>query len=294
MTLRHFEIYITVCRYLSMSRAADELNMSQPAVSKAIHELEAYYNTTLFDRMNRRIYLTEEGSTLLRYAETVLSQTEEAASVLRDGTAFQICRLSVNVTVAETILPELITAIHKENPGTDLRIRISNSARIEEMLRGNECDIAVIDHKDDDRFEAVPFCQETLGFYASDACISRPVQSAAELVSYRLLVREEGSGSRTCITPLLQRIGYPPERTWESTSDAALILLAEHGHGIAVLPDSCIDLKKTPSLHRIHVPDTELSRTFYLVRLRNKYLNRASISCLKILQEYGLRMTQNG
>ena len=82
MTLRHLEIFSAVCAQESFTRAAEQLNMAQPAVSLAIRELEVFYNVRLFERMNRRVYLTEAGRTLRQYADTVLSQFQESVEVL--------------------------------------------------------------------------------------------------------------------------------------------------------------------------------------------------------------------
>ena len=83
MTLRHLEIFSAVCAQESFTRAAEQLNMAQPAVSLAIRELEVFYNVRLFERMNRRVYLTEAGRTLRQYADTVLSQFQESVEILR-------------------------------------------------------------------------------------------------------------------------------------------------------------------------------------------------------------------
>lgn len=84
MTLRHFHIFSTVCKKESITKAAEELNMAQPAVSFAIRELESYYGTKLFERMNRRLYITDAGKQLLVYADSVLAQCNEAKDVLSD------------------------------------------------------------------------------------------------------------------------------------------------------------------------------------------------------------------
>ena len=77
MTLRHLHIFRTVCHTGSITEAAARINMTQPAVSLAIKELESFYQTRLFERRNRKIYLTDSGKTLLPYAETILHQFEE-------------------------------------------------------------------------------------------------------------------------------------------------------------------------------------------------------------------------
>ena len=85
MTLRHLEIFSAVCAQESFTRAAEQLNMAQPAVSLAIRELETFYAVRLFERMNRRVYLTEAGRTLRQYADTVLSQFQESVEILRES-----------------------------------------------------------------------------------------------------------------------------------------------------------------------------------------------------------------
>lgn len=77
MTLRHLTIFRAVCQTESITLAAEHLNMTQPAVSLAVRELEDFYGVQLFERMNRRIYITEAGRTLLQYADTILSQYAE-------------------------------------------------------------------------------------------------------------------------------------------------------------------------------------------------------------------------
>ena len=85
MTLRHLEIFRAVCARESITLAAEHLNMTQPAVSLAVKELEAFYGVQLLERMNRRIYITDAGRSLLQYADAVLSQFEESVRVLRDS-----------------------------------------------------------------------------------------------------------------------------------------------------------------------------------------------------------------
>ena len=78
MTLRHLMIFSTVCRLGSITQAAEELNMAQPSVSLAIRELESYYGIRLFERMHRRLYITEAGERLYGYANSILTQCKEA------------------------------------------------------------------------------------------------------------------------------------------------------------------------------------------------------------------------
>ena len=140
MTLRHLEIFCAVCAQGSFTRAAEKLNMAQPAVSLAIRELEVFYNVRLFERMNRRIYLTEAGRTLRQYADTVLSQMRESVEVLRESGARGTCAFGVHVTLGETRLAEILIHLAAELPEMEIRACVQNSRETERMILQNELD----------------------------------------------------------------------------------------------------------------------------------------------------------
>lgn len=284
MTLRHLEIFMCVCRHMSMTAAGEELNMSQPAVSKAIGELEAFYHTSLFDRLNRTIYLTDAGHALAEYASTILSQYEESISFLRDGSSFQDCRIAVNVTVGETILADLVRELQKKVPQANLKIGVYNSGAIEAMLKRNECDLAIMDETGDPSFDVIELYEEQLGFFASEKYCGEEKLSRTQLGEYRLLLREAGSGTRACADRYLKQIRYPGSSVWESTSDEALTALAEKGLGIAVLPVSCVSSRDR--IRRIEVEGADLRRKFWLTALHSRYLNSAVQTCARVIHEF--------
>ena len=146
MTLRHLEIFRAVCARESVTQAAEALNMTQPAVSIAVKELEAFYGVRLFERMNRRLYITEAGRSLLQYADTVLTQFQESVQVLRQGGVRGRCRFGMTVTIGETWLPAILTRLEGELPQLDAEAFIQNSRRTEEMVLQNEIDFALVDN----------------------------------------------------------------------------------------------------------------------------------------------------
>ena len=113
MTLRHLEIFRAVCARESITQAAEQLNMTQPAVSLAVKELEAFYGVQLLERMNRRIYITEAGRSLLQYADAVLNQFEESVRVLRDSGAHSHCSFGMTVTIGESRLPLILSRLSR-------------------------------------------------------------------------------------------------------------------------------------------------------------------------------------
>lgn len=108
MTLRHLMIFSTVCRLGSITQAAEELNMAQPSVSLAIRELESYYGIRLFERMHRRLYITEAGERLYGYANSILTQCKEAKEELRDMHGYMKLKIGINVSFGAGEMTDMI------------------------------------------------------------------------------------------------------------------------------------------------------------------------------------------
>ena len=114
MTLKHLRIFAEVCRMESITEAAKNLNMAQPAVSNAIRELEAFYQVKLFERMNRRLYITNAGEYLRGYADSILTQFEESRDILQDIAASTRIRIGSNVSFGANYLPKIISGEWKK------------------------------------------------------------------------------------------------------------------------------------------------------------------------------------
>ena len=269
MTLRHLEIFSAVCAQESFTRAAEQLNMAQPAVSLAIRELEVFYNVRLFERMNRRVYLTEAGRTLRQYADTVLSQFQESVEVLRESGAQGACRFGVHVTLGETRLAGILAHLAEALPEITVRASIHNSRETERMILQNELDFAVVDN-----------------VTVSPHYLVEPL-TLAELAEERLLLRERGSGTRNSVDAGLQGAGATAQPVVESVSTAALLACARAGLGITLLPRSLVvaDLERG-DLRELAVEDGGFHRSYFLVRHRSKYLTDGMKRVIRVLREH--------
>lgn len=287
MTIRHLQIFKTVCDCKSITSAAERLNITQPSVSIAVRELEAFYHTKLFDRINRKIYLTEEGNVLLQYTDTLLEQYDESISVLRNGAFFTKCRLGVNVSVAETFLSHIVAAINTEIPHITLKISIQNNEQIDRLLTDNQIDFAIYDKIADRETKiAIPLFQDNIVACCSAEQNHADCISLEQLSKMPLLLREKGSGMRNRIDSEFSRNGYPQNIVAESTSTLGLIELAEVGLGYALVPRSLA--KKLSSNYRIKmlsISDVFLQKSYHLTYNRNKFLNPALESVMKVLDK---------
>ncbi len=288
MTLRHLEIFSAVCAQGSFTKAAEKLNMAQPAVSLAIRELETFYAVRLFERMNRRVYLTEAGRTLRQYADTVLSQFRESVEVLRESGAGGFCSFGVHVTLGETRLAGILTRLAAELPEMQVRACVQNSRETERMILQNELDFAVVDNVTVSPHYLVESLREEAlaAVCAPEYLPGRDTLTLAELAEERLLLRERGSGTRNSVDGVFQAAGIPVRPVLESVSTAALLACARAGIGITLLPRSLVEADLAAGrLRELAVADGAFRRTYFLVRHRSKYLTGGMRQVLQVVRE---------
>ena len=286
MTLRHLEIFCQVCRKESITLAAEKLNMTQPAVSIAIGELESFYGVKLFERMNRRIYITEAGRVLLQYADTVLSQYEESIEVLRRQKTLDRCRISVNVTYAEANLTKKMKQLREKIPSLLWKLFVCNNEQIERKLRENEVDFAVVDKLPaGESWKVIPVQEEIMSVVCAPA-LPHGKMNWKDLAQKPLLLREWGSGSRKRVEDLFLEAGLQSVPMVESVSSLTLVELAQEGFGYTILPKNQIRQElEQGSLVEVPMEGGKLGRQFYIVYHKNKYCTEIMKKAMRIFAE---------
>lgn len=284
MTLRHLEIFAEVRRTGSITKAADSLNMAQPAVSRVIRELESYYGVRLFERMNRKLYITEAGEQLFSYADAIISQYYEARDVLQDRELTAKLRIGSNVSCAQKLIPELLEGFAKRYPEIPFSLKVANSREIENDLLLNERDFGFID---------VPFRPEVFFSHkiredamlivcAKDYPIGERV-AFEQFKSHPLLVREAGSGSRQILEQWFAMEGERPNIMMESSDVYSLQEICRAGFGLLVLTESMAGRwAKGSAFRTVEVRKSHAKRSYCLVYHKSKYLTRS----MRYFKEY--------
>ena len=288
MDIRHLQIFVTVFDCGGITAAADRLNVTQPSVSIAIRELEAYYHVKLFDRINRGIYPTEAGRLLRQYADAILTPFAEAESVLRTGRAFVQCRIGVNVSVAEAYLGDWIETIRKTAPEIALTAFADNNERLDRLLTENRIDLAVYDSAIDRAAKTVlPLFSEAEVAVCAPGRYDSDTITPEELSHHPLLLREIGSGQRSAVDNVLSPFGYTCAVT--SVSTLALVELAAQGIGFAVVPMRLAKSVCTKyGLRLCTIAEATgaaaIRRAYVLAHLRHKNLTPAMRGVMEVLQ----------
>lgn len=282
MTRKHFTIFVEVCRFLNFSQAAEALNTTQPAVSLAVKELESHYGVALFERMNRRVYLTPAGETLLTTAQDVLRGFQEAEETLGQGRPLAL-RVGANVSFGEAGLAQVLGRFRQEHPQVRLRALVANSDKIQSLLVENQLDVGIVDGLGvSERLRAQPLYQEDLVLAAAPGRFPAPA-TVEELAALPLLLREPGSGLRSSVDRVFSQQGLAPQPLLESTSTAALAQAAKAGLGVAILPEALA--QRESGLQVGTVPEVRFFRQFACALHRQKAPSPALEAFLALLRD---------
>lgn len=282
MTRKHFTIFVEVCRFLNFSQAAEALNTTQPAVSLAVKELESHYGVALFERMNRRVYLTPAGEALLATARDVLRGFQEAEETLGQGRPLAL-RVGANVSFGEAGLAQVLGRFRQEHPQVRLRALVANSDKIQSLLAENQLDVGIVDGLGaSERLRAQPLYQEDLVLAAAPGRFPAPA-TVEELAALPLLLREPGSGLRSSVDRVFSQQGLAPQPLLESTSTAALAQAAKAGLGVAILPEALA--QRESGLQVGTVPEVRFFRQFACALHRQKAPSPALEAFLALLRD---------
>ena len=282
MTRKHFTIFVEVCRFLNFSQAAEALNTTQPAVSLAVKELESHYGVALFERMNRRVYLTPAGEALLATAQDVLRGFQEAEETLGQRRPLAL-RVGANVSFGEAGLAQVLGRFRQEHPQVRLRALVANSDKIQSLLAENQLDVGIVDGLGvSERLRAQPLYQEDLVLAAAPGRFPAPA-TVEELAALPLLLREPGSGLRSSVDRVFSQQGLAPQPLLESTSTAALAQAAKAGLGVAILPEALA--QRESGLQVETVPEVRFFRQFACALHRQKAPSPALEAFLALLRD---------
>jgi DNA-binding transcriptional LysR family regulator len=203
------KVFRSVAEYLNFRIAAEHLFLTQPAVTLQIKALESDLGVRLFDRAAGRISLTEQGSILLVYANKVARLVSEAELELGagDGKVSGELRLGVSTTIAQYVLPRLLQAFLKEQPGVQISLHSGNTSQIVQLLIEDKVALGLIEGPSRERsVHLEPFMEDELVLITPRNFRSDHL-SLNQLTASCLLMREQGSGSRRVVEMALEKAG---------------------------------------------------------------------------------------
>ncbi|MGN6086125.1 LysR family transcriptional regulator [Trinickia sp.] len=280
-TFRQLKALDQVARLGSVSRAAEELNLTQPAVSLQIRLLEEAVGAALLQRVGRGVQLTTAGEIVGRYAREILHLWSEAADEVTALTGVLGGTLRIGaITTAEYLIPPLLVKFTETRPQVKTYFKVGNREDIVRMLAAHEIDLAVMGSPPKElRTHAVEFAKHPMVFVAAPghALMRRKRVALKDIEAAHLLVRERGAGTRTTVENLFKASGLKFHLGSELSSNEAIKQMAEAGLGIAFLSlHACALELQAGLLGPLPFPGNPIEREWYVVTLADRRISQVT------------------
>jgi DNA-binding transcriptional LysR family regulator len=248
MADRRLQVFQTVARLLSFTKAAEELHMTQPAVTFQVRQLEEQFNTRLFDRIHNRISLTDAGKRVHECAERIFELYAEMDNSVREltGDISGVLILGASTTIAEYMLPVLLGDFKVKYPDITIRLKVANTDGIVSQVENNTIDLGVVEASVNNKNLVVEKCRTdhlVLIVPPGHELAKEEVVPIKRVADYPFICREEGSGTREVMIESMHDAGV-------STSDLNIVMelgsleaikgAVESGMGVSILSNATI------------------------------------------------------
>jgi DNA-binding transcriptional LysR family regulator len=291
MNLNHLAIFHAVAQTGSMTLGAERLEISQPAVSKQVQELEKALGVHLFDRMGRRVRLSRAGEVLADYARRLFALAHEAQTAMADVRAVGRGRLLVgaSTTIGTYLLPGVLATFRRRHPKVELLVEVENTEQVHRRLAGLELDVGLTEgFVEDEELDAEVFHHDELVVIAAPghrlAGSTRVPLSAVREEPF--ILREPGSGTRVVEERALARLKLPVQVAMALGSTEAIKRVVAEGAGLAIVSRLAVHAECAGgTLTVLPVPDLHIKRPLHLVRRKGRRDGPALQAFIEVLRE---------
>ena len=278
LTLRQLQVFESVARHLSFTRAAEELHLSQPAVSMQIKQLEAQAGLPLLEQYGKKNALTEAGREFYQYSKSILQQVDELDEIIQELKGLQRGCLDVAVaTTANDFATRLLAAFAREHEALNYRLEVSNRETLLARLEANEMDLVIMGRPPVDKpLVSEPFMDNPLVVIAppDHPLVSERQISLDKLVREPFVVREKVSGTRIAMERFFHQHGFELASQMELTSNESIKHAVQAGLGLGVVSRHTLRLElETGRLALLDVEGFPIVRHWYLVHRQGKRLS---------------------
>lgn len=278
ITLRQFRIFEAVARNLSITKAAKELHLSQPAVSMQVKQMEEQVGLPLYEQIGRQIYLTEAGNEIFHYSRTIGQVLKEASAVIDELKGTNRGKLSISVaSTANYFIPALLGVFHNRFPDVTVTLDVTNKENLMKQLTDNEVDMVVMGRPPEDiDLEAGIMMENPLVIIAPP---THPLAKDKKIPLKRLesevfLTRERGSGTRTAIENFFREHDVKLTTGMEVANSEAIKQSVQAKLGLGLISRNTLDMEL--ALNRLVILDVvgfPIKRHWYVMHRKGKRLS---------------------
>jgi DNA-binding transcriptional LysR family regulator len=289
-TLHQLQIFLTISQHKSITKASEELHLTQPAVSIQLKKFQEQFSIPLTEVVGRQLYITDFGMEIARAAEKILNEVEAInykTMAYRGELAGKI-KISV-VSTGKYVMPYFLSGFTWEHKGVDLVMDVTNKARVIESLEANEVDFALVSVIPDNlKVNRIELMENKLYLVGGSRLMDRGTVKPQRIFSdYPLLYREQGSATRNAMETFIRKKNLPTYKQMTLTSNEALKQAVIAGLGYSIMP--IIGLKNALHNKEIRIiPFKGLPITTHwnLIWLKSKNLSPTAVAFLDYLEAH--------
>ncbi len=298
VTIRQLQVFVEAAERLSLARVAERLHLTPSAVSFQIKQIEMQTGFALFERVGRKVALTDAGTLLLGYARLVLRSLHDADQAMTDlrGLTGGRVRLGL-VSTSKYIVPHMIARFRTAFPGVTVQLTEGNRSRVLALLVSGAIDLAVMGQPPDDadviaeRFAPHP---SVIIATAGHRLGAAPWLSTGALADEPFVVREDGSGTKALADKFFQDAGFSPQVAMVSSSNEMIKQAVIAGMGLALISQHTVSLELALGLvTALRVEGFPLMRSWYIVQRRTLPLLPVQARLRSFLIEVGQHVIED-
>lgn len=279
MNFRKLEIFYETALCLNMTKVAKKMYISQPSISQSIQELEEEVGVKLFDRLGKRLYLTNEGNLFLNYTRRILNLYEESINTLDEYKHNDKGRITIgaSTTIGIYILPDIIKAFSEKYPDIEISIIIENTNNIKKLILENKVDFAYVEGEiKSEEINKEKVWEDELVFICGNNHKWNKVDTvkSEDLSGEKLIMREYGSGSREIIEDYLKinKIDYNIFLEFGNTEAIKRTVAANLG--IGCISEKCIEENISQgNLNSFRLEERKIKRDLLLIMHKDKFIS---------------------
>lgn len=288
-TLHQLKIFLTVSKTLSVTKASEELHLSQPAVSIQLKNFQDQFKLPLLEVIGRKIYVTAFGEEIALAAENILEEVDKLNMKIfaYEGQLIGLLKIAV-VSTGKYVMPYFISAFIRQNPGVNLSLDVTNKTTVIENLEKNEIDFALVsvppDHLQIERIELMENKLFLVGGRGQD--LKQEYHNKDVFKEIPLIYRESGSGTRHVMESFMKEHNLPVLKKMELTSNEAVKQAVIAGLGYSVMP--IIGIKNelvNGDLEIIPVSGFPIKSNWQLIWMKGKRFSPAAVAYLEYLKK---------
>jgi len=278
ITIRQLKVFDSVARHLSYTRAAEELHLTQPAVSMQIKQLEEAIGHRVLEQFGKKNYLTSAGKEMQHYGREILQLLDETEAVLQDLKGLKKGSLDISVaTTANDFATRILAEFSRQHEELNYRLDVTNRKTLLKQLEDNAKDLVIMGRPPEGiDVEIAPIMENPLVVIApaSHPLADEHPISLEALVKHTFVVREQASGTRIAMERFFAKHGVKMLTSMEMTSNEAIKQAVQAGLGLGIVSVHTVGLElETERLIILDVEDFPILRHWYVVSKRGKRLS---------------------